>query len=46
MAEKKCNCKKTPLITLQNKIMLISVAILGTSIFGIVQIVKKLISLL
>ena len=46
MSEKKCNsCKKDPK-PFQNKLMFLGLGVLFFTVYGIVEIIKKLISLL
>jgi hypothetical protein len=45
MSEKKCNSCKKPLINVESKIVILSTYIIGTSIYGTIELVKKLISL-
>jgi len=45
MAEKNCESCKKPLVDVETKIVLISIYLIGTSIYGTIELVKKLISL-
>lgn len=44
MSEKNCSSCKKPLVTVESKILLLSLYIAGTSIYGTIELIKKIIS--
>ena len=47
MSEKNCSqCKKTPLVSVEKKVLFVGFYLLVSSVYGTIEIVKKLISLL
>ncbi len=45
MSEKNCDtCKKTPLISIEKKALVVAFYLLVSSVYGTIEIVKKIIS--